>query len=949
MASAVARLLNIVKPPLGSERLNTRFILHGYAQHLLACSTMSVIDGKTPNLGVQSSAFGAGDATLLDIAGDDPLDCTANDAEMGPILDFATGDLAGHICQLPLPPADATLNEYTIVSVFKAAASGAVARGLFQTKYTYNWLRLIASPNTTLRFTPSPTSGNLDIANAIDGTESWHVAIVRGTPLGIDVWIDDLSKHVAGGAGVTAAAHPLILYADKNPIAFGSQGAAGVSNPCNAKAGCFALFDRALPMVCIRDLLSDPALLLREDAPIGSYACPAITQLRADGPVYAFHNTASESGSKYVRVNTKASAATSWTAGATQTMTGAFAYAHVSGLYDGDPGDQFEAYFEWSSDGLAWTPFPVGVTKCILGIKAPTQAYRFAVGFENHENASNGGRFTSTMPVGPLATRRKWLAHWMGDLRLLLSEEFGEADLDGIVMIGDGVYDEVSSGADASDLNETRWGFFGDYLAAACWMLKCAPIVAYVLGNHETHAGYHQHCWLNTAGAHQKQHTIAMKRCMPMPTHETYASLLGMESGEGGDYDSSADWKPALTKLDAAGQPFDAAYRATYIDDSLSPHENCSPLQNFYAVPLNTETVLIVLDPFTYTDPGDSLSVIATGAGGSGLRPGGGAHFTLGAVQTAWLRAVAALPRWEHKIAAMHIWLGGFEMAATGPSIYDYGRGTFAACAEAGQNTHRLGRLLWELGVGEAWGGHDHKGCWELLAAYGNLLAVKWPSTSAPSHCENTDSNADNQGWHAPPIPDAYGDANLYGAGVVQHYYNGLGFGLVSHDGTPGARPTHTLIETGRAVESVDGASDPTPTSTPAQRYARQLGQETVGATDTTSAPSSDPWQVDLVAASSELVNDWWAAGSDDDIEADNLITRAAAVAEHIFRRLWGAPITHATLSAAAERRLVFVPRTAYTFDPNTITPLEFPDSEIAAAGGAGIGRPRERRALGRL
>ncbi len=274
-------------------------------------------------------------------------------------------------------------------------------------------------------------------------------------------------------------------------------------------------------------------------------------------------------------------------------------------------------------------------------------------------------------------------------------------------------------------------------------LLNKSAAMFYCLGNHEGEAGYLMRGDSGNSIAMQKQSTYVRKLFFPNPTNTTYP--------EGGEFDTEADWIPTF---------FTFTNKRDYIfeDRKLNLSEgkfNKSPLENFYAFTWGKYLLVVVLDVFRYTDPGDAN-------GGPTQSPGLGSHtrFTpeweFGDLQKEWAEEVLRNSNHRWKIVVTHQLAGGEEIAVT-TDVKNrfYGRGSGIRLAATDELW--LHSIAQKTNVEAIIKGHDHKFAHVL---HDTMTYITVPTVGAPTH---TDPSSD-RGWHFSAIQTSYGTAESLGA-----------------------------------------------------------------------------------------------------------------------------------------------------------------------------------------
>lgn len=360
---------------------------------------------------------------------------------------------------------------------------------------------------------------------------------------------------------------------------------------------------------------------------------------------------------------------------------------------------------------------------------------------------------------------KHWLA-WRAMYDIYVNQ-----DVDFIIVGGDfycpdnyTLYDDDTTAIDNPEKLAQSWRNW-------CNLLLKSGVCYFVLGNHESEAGYLQRERSQNPYVTQMRATIARKKFFPNPTHLTYPEGGENETPHNGDLDwipeKGNDWIPLINTLsstdsngvtDGANQvTYDQAYRDEFIlgitteDPYVSTYDpfklNRSPLENYYAWTWG-DNLFVVLDPFRYTEPGDPLNT-------AGAIERASPVWTLGITQMTWFEKVLANSKEKNKFVICHHLVGGEAIDSEGVLTTDgswYGRGSGAVInrmygitdnsyndgvqqADESTDEIKIHGLMKKYKVTAFIKGHDHKFCHVLNDEVNYITAS---TASAPGQYETT-------------------------------------------------------------------------------------------------------------------------------------------------------------------------------------------------------------------
>lgn len=595
-----------------------------------------------------------------------------------------------------------------------------------------------------------PTGGTRDTYRFTYAPGAAHTALLTWGEQGFRVWVDGLPAPPANPE------RPLSTAAVVVPIGqrFRLNTNQNQQSSSYARYYAFAVWDWQLEAIERDELFTDPYLPLRPTPRVrfSTWNNAAAFRVKPDEATFNVVAAAGSTGvfrvalsqDAYLRSGVVYSEERSFAATTRQRVESVAALPAPGRWY---------WIAEYRTDaGATWQPFPGGRGM----LRTPRNDPRALVLADDHvcnnqQNISAGDEGYATnddygygmdlVRVTAGASAYKVYAAWKTLYDAYLRADGAEYDL--IVHLGDA---QIGESASSSETCATRHEVWRNFWAP---VLKLGTVV-FVLGNHEGEAGYQQN---GGEAPRQMWDTYWRKQYLSLPASATYP-----EGGEGGAWDSAADWRPTGTSDDGVTWDYDdPAYIATYIE-ALGP-EAYTDLQNFYAFTWGN-ALFVVLDVFRYTEPGDPAVWLG---GGSRTRPG--PTWTLGLTQRAWLETVLSGSSAPYKFLLLHHLPGGEQIHQ--PTKW-YGRGSGANLTphvvDADATSPYYGHVWdpedWWLhqlckthGVTAVIKGHDHKFCHVVKET---VHYVSAPTAAAPSL--NTD------GWNFPSAAASYGSASILGA-----------------------------------------------------------------------------------------------------------------------------------------------------------------------------------------
>ncbi len=479
----------------------------------------------------------------------------------------------------------------------------------------------------------------------------------------------------------------------------------------------------------IAELLADPSLILRPTPPLTTgfslRAGPICGRPRATEAVVRFQSGTGDAGGELASADVAVKLEYGPGMQALNTFTDPVKVSAITAVRQPldvtlpvSAGIQ-TCYRPWYTlDGTNWYPFPGGhyfvwgkraSTGGAAGAFADPHIYAYAPDWVTQ---GLGVEQFGTGALGSAAESRYAIWRCMHDYWHLLAGSTGEPEF--TLIAGDVLFtpahDDMSGTDDFSDALYDKAALALDFMFLL-WKKAAALLV---VGNWEFTAGYFQNAHAGSPLAAQKQADGVLLRLFPNPGPTTYPE--GGENEGEPTVSNALSWVPPLGSLDANGDPYDAAYRNTYVIPAVAR----GPRRNFYAFTWGG-LLLAMLDTYRYSKPGDPAAAI--GAGGYANRDA--YDWALGDHQWAWLDRVRAQTAATWALAVLHGNLGGQVL----PAGELYGRGSGDELGHNSTEEARLAAALEASGFEGLLESHDHEACILHNAAY-DLDVLHLPSAT---------------------------------------------------------------------------------------------------------------------------------------------------------------------------------------------------------------------------
>lgn len=481
----------------------------------------------------------------------------------------------------------------------------------------------------------------------------WHTIVVTWGERGWNAYCDSINNSFTGTDGYS---HSIITQAGASWEI--NRAIAGAVHTDLYVSG-LAIWDVQLELREIQELMADPWLPFRPGPPTDDYlrtnVCPIMGRV-TDSGFTGRVVTGSGSGGNLANanVNFRMRCWSDLDGSPVDTAEQGDGVAAVTDILKPitaaetglSAGTEYYVACQWTPDDTAgtpdWYPFPGGLNRVVTRrTSTPGGGFAFVLRSDSHLGNSGINFVDNGMGVPNYEASNAWWYEFAAghDMLYRVDQESGYPRPDFVIDLGDFA---MLSG-EASGTGDVDASCITNYVAATQGAFQSLRLggLFFAIGNHEYEAGYHQHTQGGAAKAAQKQCTIARRRVIPNPTNSTYS--------EGGENEGTPTTSNEMDWLPDVDATYDANYRNTYVIDSLSPRENVSPLQNYYAFTWGN-CLICVLDPMRYTAPADPPN--EPGDGGMITRPN--QEWTLGPTQAAWLENVLAGSSATWKLLCMH-------------------------------------------------------------------------------------------------------------------------------------------------------------------------------------------------------------------------------------------------------------------------------------------------------